>query len=300
MNSEYFVDPAINRKSAIVNEALNLIDGWPLPSVIEISESGTCNRKCVFCPRSDPEYPDVLEFISAELIYKLASELAQYSYSGIFLFSGFVEPMLDKNIFALIKTVSKILPNARVEMVTNGDVLNLERLKRLFDSGLSTLLISVYDTKEDAERFEKMCVDAGLRPEQYIIRHRYLPEEQTFGITINNRAGMMVGAQYAIASPTQALDAPCHYPHYTFFMDYLGDVLMCPHDWGKKKIMGNIKKQSFTDIWLSKGFAGVRKLLAGGTRTISPCNVCDVKGTLMGASHVEAWNMHEGSIKSRA
>jgi radical SAM protein with 4Fe4S-binding SPASM domain len=297
MNSEYFVDPAINRKSTIVKDSLRFVDGWPLPSVIEISESGTCNRKCVFCPRSDPEYPDVQEFISADLIHKLASELAQYSYSGIFLFSGFVEPMLDKNIFSHIETVRKLLPNARIEMVTNGDVLNLERLNRLFESGLSTLLISVYDTEEDAKRFENMCVDAKLNPKQYVIRHRYLPEEQTFGITINNRAGMMAGAQYAISAPTRALDLPCHYPHYTFFMDYLGDVLMCPHDWGKKKIMGNIKKQSFADVWLSKGFFGVRKLLASGTRTISPCNVCDVKGTLMGAPHVEAWTDYAEKVE---
>ena len=27
-----------------------------------------------------------------------------------------------------------------------------------------------------------------------------------------------------------------------------GDVLMCPHDWGKKLIVGNLKKESFIDI----------------------------------------------------
>jgi radical SAM protein with 4Fe4S-binding SPASM domain len=289
MNDEYFVDPAINRKSEIVNNALELIDGWPLPSVIEISESGTCNRKCIFCPRSDPKYPDIKEFISQDLIKKLAFELSQYKFSGIFLFSGFVEPMLDKNIYSHIQTVRKFLPNAKIELVTNGDVLNPKRLQRLFVSGLSTLLISVYDTKEDAERFDEMCKKSGLNSKQYVIRHRYLPKEQTFGITINNRAGMMKDAQFSIPSPDKALNIPCHYPHYTFFMDYLGDVLMCPHDWGKKKIMGNLVKQSFKEVWLSKSFNGVRKLLANGNRNISPCNVCDVKGTLMGSAHVKAW-----------
>jgi radical SAM protein with 4Fe4S-binding SPASM domain len=297
-NTEYFIDPAINRKSRIVKDALAFIDGWPLPSVIEISESGTCNRKCVFCPRSDPKYPDVQEFISADLINKLASELSQYNYSGIFLFSGFVEPMLDKDIFSHIQTVRNFLPNARIEMVTNGDVLNIERLSRLFESGLSTILISVYDSKDDAVRFESMCLEAQLNPSQFVIRHRYLSEDQTFGITINNRAGMMSHAQYAISPPTRALDLPCHYPHYTFFMDYLGDVLMCPHDWGKKKIMGNIKKQSFTDVWLSKGFLGVRKLLASGNRTISPCNVCDVKGNLMGGAQAAAWAKYSSKTDS--
>ena len=33
-----------------------------------------------------------------------------------------------------------------------------------------------------------------------------------------------------------------------------------------------------------------RHKLINGSRDISPCNVCDVKGTLIGAKHVDAWN----------
>jgi radical SAM protein with 4Fe4S-binding SPASM domain len=285
-----FIDPALSRKSGIINDSLQLVDGWPLPSVVEVSESGTCNRKCVFCPRSDPDYPDVQEFIQPGLISKLASELSALQYSGIFLFSGFVEPMLDKKIFDHIKVVRKYLPLARIEMVTNGDVLNIVRLKRLFESGLSTILISVYDSAEDAARFNTMCIDAGLDDKQFVIRHRYLPEEQSFGITMNNRAGMMAAATYAIPALREPLTAPCYYPHYTFFMDYLGDVLLCPHDWGKKKILGNVFRQSFREIWLSKILMGSREMLANANRRISPCNECDVKGTLMGSSHVASWD----------
>ena len=289
MRDPNFIDPALARKSGIIDESLQLVDGWPLPSVVEISESGTCNRTCVFCPRSAPNFPDVKEFIKPELISKLASELASLNYAGIFLFSGFVEPMLDKKIYDHIKTVRKYLPLAKIEMVTNGDVLNQARLKRLFKSGLSTILISVYDSAEDAERFKKMCVDAGLNNKHYVIRHRYLPEEQSFGITMNNRAGMMGDAKYAIPALKEPLNAPCYYPHYTFFMDYLGDVLLCPHDWGKKKILGNIFRQSFREIWLSKIFMVSRELLSNANRKMSPCNECDVKGTLMGSSHAAHW-----------
>jgi radical SAM protein with 4Fe4S-binding SPASM domain len=290
MRDTDFIDPALGRKSGIIDKSLQLIDGWPLPSVVEVSESGTCNRSCVFCPRSAPNYPDVKEFIKPELIAKLASELAMLDYSGIFLFSGFVEPMLDKKIYDHIKTVREYLPKAKVEMVTNGDVLNTARLKRLFKCGLSTILISVYDGAEDARRFNSMCIGAGLNSKQYIIRHRYLPEEQSFGITINNRAGMMMEARYVIPAPGAPLSSPCFYPHYTFFMDYLGDVLLCPHDWGKKKILGNMLNESFREIWLSKMFMSSREMLASANRGMSPCNKCDVKGTLMGKSHAVSWS----------
>jgi len=286
-----FIDPAIARKSSIIDDALRQVDGWPLPSVVEVSESGTCNRKCAFCPRSAPDFPDVKDFIEPWLLLKLVNELAAFDYSGIFLFSGFVEPMLDKKIYDHISAVHNALPKARVEMVTNGDALDEVRLRRLFDAGLSTLLISVYDSREDAVRFETMCHSIGLKDGQYVIRHRYLPESESFGITLNNRAGMMVNADYKIPPPEQALAIPCHYPHYTFFMDYLGDVLMCPHDWGKQKVMGNLKKQTFREIWLSPGFATVRRSLAKGNRQFRPCDVCDVKGSLMGAAHVNAWSL---------
>jgi radical SAM protein with 4Fe4S-binding SPASM domain len=285
-----FIDPALIRKSGIIDDSLQMTtDGFPLPSVVEISESGTCNRKCIFCPRSAPDFPDLPEFIKSDLLEKLARELAEFKYSGIFLFSGFVEPMLDKEIYNHISLVKKHLPGARIEMVTNGDALNLGRLIALFEAGLTTILISVYDSAEDAARFDLLCKEAGLRVEQFVIRHRYLPEEQSFGITMNNRSGMMGDAIYSIPPLKNSLKEACYYPLYTFFMDYLGDVLLCPHDWGKKKIIGNMYKQSFKDIWLSKSVMGCRSMLAAGNRKISPCNQCDAKGTLMGATHLSAW-----------
>lgn len=299
MRDKNFLDPALGRKSGIVNESLQLVDGWPLPSVVEISESGTCNRKCAFCPRSDENFPDVKEFISSDLMLKLVSELSELKYAGILLFSGFVEPLLDKKVFSHIKLARGHLPNARIEMVTNGDVLNLSRLRKLFNSGLSTILISVYDSAEDADRFTRMCEEAGLANDQFVIRHRYLPEEQSFGITMNNRAGMMSNAEYAIPSPPEPVKEPCYYPHYTFFMDYMGDVLLCPHDWGKKKILGNMFKQTFREIWLSKMFMISREMLENSNRKFPPCNECDVKGTLMGSSHVDSWDRFRRVAGSR-
>lgn len=299
MRDSNFIDPALSRKSDIINDSLQLVDGWPLPSVVEVSESGTCNRKCSFCPRSDDKFPDIKEFIKPELISKLASELSVLGYAGIFLFSGFVEPMLDKKIFNHIKVVRSHLPLAKIEMVTNGDVLDTVRLKRLFEAGLSTILISVYDSAQDAERFNNMCINAGLASNQFVIRHRYLPEEQSFGITMNNRAGMMATAEYAIPALQEPLVAPCNYPHYTFFMDYLGDVLLCPHDWGKKKILGNMFNQTFREIWLSKMFMISREMLENSNREFPPCNECDVKGTLMGSSHVASWDRFRRAAGSR-
>jgi|TARA_B110000967_G_scaffold209688_1_gene267087 radical SAM protein with 4Fe4S-binding SPASM domain len=284
-----FLDPAIKRKSNLAEKNLFYFENVPLPAEVEISESGTCNRTCSFCPRSAPGFEDKKEFIKTELFEKLCKQLCEVDYRGTIRFSGFVEPLLDKNIYNIVAMARKYLENANIEMVTNGDVLNIKRLKKLIDSGLNTLLISVYDGKEEANNFQKMCEKAGLNKSQYVIRHRYLPPEEDFGITMSNRAGMMKNAEYQINPLEKSLSDPCYYPHYTFFMDYNGDALMCPHDWGKKRILGNLKSKSFMDIWKSNLAILTRSNLKKGNRNFSPCNVCDVKGTLIGKTHADAW-----------
>ncbi|WP_323798174.1 radical SAM/SPASM domain-containing protein [Nisaea sp.] len=286
-----FFDPSIHRKRLKVDAAISRnIEGIPLPSVVEISESGTCNRKCSFCPRSANWFEDIKEFISFDLLKKLCVELSEVDYSGTIMFSGFVEPMIDKQIFEKISLVRKTLPKARIEMITNGDILNRERLDRIIDCGLNTLLISAYDDKETAEGFEKLARDAGYGEDQVIVRHRYLPPEQDFGITMTNRGGTLDEADHKRPSLTEPLKQKCFYPHYTFFMDYLGDVIICTHDWAKRKIVGNLKDQSFLEIWLSDEMNKLRRKLSQADRSESPCNVCDAVGTLIGENHAKAWD----------
>ena len=92
----------------------------------------------------------------------------------------------------------------------------------------------------------------------------------------------MTEAEYKIDNLKEPLKNPCYIPSYTFFLDYQGDVLICPHDWGKKIILGNFNLQSLKEIWFSKKAIKIRSLLNQSNRNFSPCNVCDVDGTLLG------------------
>ncbi len=287
---KYF-DPQITIKDKAVGDRLQYIPGTklPMPSEIEISESGMCNRKCHFCPRSDPDYEHVNQFIEKSLFEKLCDELKELKFSGLFIFSGFVEPLLDKNIYNLISYSKKTLPSARIEIITNGDVLNLKRLKKLYDSGLDRMQVSLYDGEHQNNKFIEMGKKLNLTEDQYVLRARYLPEEKNFGITLTNRGGMLENAEYKIPARSKSLKQVCYYPSYKFFLDYNGDVLMCSHDWGKKNILGNLKNDKLIDIWLSKKWNETRKMLSNADRSIKPCNVCDVSGTLIGKKHFESW-----------
>ena len=294
-----YIDKNIERKSKVLNDRIQFYGDTdiPLMSEVEISDSGTCNRKCSFCPRSDPDFKDVKEFISKELHDKIFKELASYNYTGMVVYSGYVEPLLNKDIYRNVAFARKCLPNAKIEIITNGDVLNLERLKKLFKSGLSTLLISVYDGPEDMVKFKKLVKEAKLLESQYVIRNRYMSAEDDFGLTISNRSGMLQNAEYKIPATKEPLKENCTYPAYKFFIDYNGDVQMCSHDWGKKYIVGNLKNNSVIDIWLNKKFDIARKNLLNGNRNFLPCNKCDVSGELIGSLHAENWKKRFNSQK---
>ena len=292
-----FIDPNIKNKSKTVEDNIQLFmfngEKLPLPTEIEISESGTCNRTCSFCPRSASNFVDKKEFITNSLHEKLCIELKELNYKGTIRYSGFVEPMLDKNIFNLISMVRNYLPESNIEMVTNGDPLNLKRLKKLFVSGLNKILISAYDGKKESDKLEDLCIEANLTEKQFIVRHRYYSEDQDFGITLSNRSGLMTDAEFKIEALNEPLKKACYIPSYTFFLDYQGDVLMCPHDWGKKAILGDLNKEKLIDIWFSKRFMGIRKMLNKSNRNFKPCNVCDVEGTFMGKKNSEYFNSHQ-------
>ena len=291
MAQQKFIDTNIVNKSKTVEANIQLFEInkkiLPLPTEIEISESGTCNRTCSFCPRSDPSFEDKKEFISNDLHEKLCRELKEVNYKGTIRYSGFVEPLLDKNIYNLLSMARNYLPESNIEMVTNGDPLNLKRLNKLFNNGLNRILISAYDGKEDADKLDKLCKSSNLSDEQYIVRHRYYTEKEDFGITLSNRAGLMENAEHKIKKLKEPLKNPCYIPSYTFFLDYQGDVLMCPHDWGKKIILGDLKKESFLDIWLSRRSISIRNKLVNSNRLFAPCNICDVVGTFMGEKNAE-------------
>ena len=68
----------IERRTVIVDDQLVYFKDVPIPSWIELSLIDVCNRKCVFCPKSDPSVaPDTHQKMNMKLITKLAEELKE-------------------------------------------------------------------------------------------------------------------------------------------------------------------------------------------------------------------------------
>ena len=288
-----FIDPSIKRKDTLIKEKLCSFENIPVFSIIEFNIYGNCNRNCNFCPVSNPNiYEKRHEGISVELFNKILDDLVKMDYQGKILFSAFSEPLLHKELDILIFDTKRKLPKARIEIVSNGDLLTSKKLKSIFDSGLDAISISMYDGQHQINHFNSMAAECDLDKTKVILRRRYF-EDGNYGITISNRSGLINSNEFRDEDEDKIMELPlksrCYYPFYMILVDYNGDVLLCPHDWSKKLKFGNLNSENIWDIWKGKVLANLRKKLSNADRNFNPCKSCDVLGTVIGKENFDAW-----------
>jgi len=266
-------------------------DEVPLFDMVEFSLTELCNRTCNFCPRYDAKvYPNRDLHMDFGLYKKIICELGDIGYQDVIVYSGFGEPLLYKNIFEAIQLAREKCPEARIDLKTNGDFLNVENMKKLFEKGLSLLHISLYDGSQFIEKFEDMIEKAGLDEEHVKLRVRFLHEEEKYGLIISNRGGMV---NKEVCPPLETpMNNCCYYPFYTFFIDFDGKVLLCPHDWGKKLVLADANNETLVEIWNSDKMNEIRARLNIRDRDFGPCDVCNVNGTMYGQKKYEAWQLY--------
>jgi len=273
----------IKRKTKYI-DTVQIKDGLPLFSWIDMNPTELCNRKCEFCPRKDSDvYPNQNLNMDIALAEKIANELKGYEYKGGVIFSGSSEPILHNRIIDIISIFGKEI---HTELVTNGDKLTEDLVRNLFNAGLDIILVSMYDGPQQIEYFRELFRKAGLQDEQYVLRDRWYSIKEDYGLKLTNRAGTVTdGNQQKVEG-----DMPCFYMHYCLQIDWNGDVLVCVQDFNKKIKFGNIYAQSLWDIWTSQNITKYRKVLGKGHRVVHPCNSCNVNGTLHGYNHAKLWN----------
>lgn len=289
-----FIDPSTERKNKIVKDTLFFHNNIPIFSIIEFNIYGSCNRNCDFCPVSNPDvYDKKHEGISTELFEKIINDLCVINYQGKILFSAYSEPLLHKEISTLISIAKQKLPLSRVEIVSNGDLITPIKLKQLFDAGLDTISISMYDGDHQIEHFSNMMNTLELNSAQVVLRRRYF-KDGNYGITISNRSGLVDSNQYRdqneLGIGKLPLHEKCYYPFYMILVDYTGNVMLCPHDWSRRLSFGNVQEKSILEIWESKALNIIRSNLSNNNRNFFPCSKCDVLGTLMGKESFDAWD----------
>jgi radical SAM protein with 4Fe4S-binding SPASM domain len=285
----------IDRKQPTINDVI-LYEGIPLFSFIELNINEICNRKCVFCPRADPDtYPNQNIHMDIKTAENIASQLAQLNFNGIVNISGTGEPLLTKYITDIVSEFGK--RDIHVEIVTNGDVLKRrkgkELIKNLYAAGLKQFVVSMYDGPEQIKEFKTLFDSSGIQENLYSLRDRWYDESEDYGLLYTNRAGN-IGFENLSDVAKEKLKksgkSACFYTHYAMMIDWNGDALLCCQDMYNRTIkLGNVKNKSLIDIWRDKKLMEFRNKLKNGDRSSSPCNNCNANGQIFGNNHAKAW-----------
>ncbi|MDF1875769.1 SPASM domain-containing protein [Sulfurimonas sp. SAG-AH-194-I05] len=283
MNPKETIKKNLARVDKLIDENIHFHKGMPLFSWLELSPVDMCNRTCSFCPKSDDSIaPNTHNHMSDKLYTKLASELKSLDYKGTVMLAGYGEPMMHKNFVDIVQTFSKV---CNTEMTVNGDFLTVKAIEKLDKAGINKIIISMYDSVEQIEKFHAMFAKANVTKEKYILRDRWYTENEDFGVKLTNRAGVLdFGHQ-----PEVDAHKPCYYPHYSMMIDWNGDCYLCTQDWSRRMTTGNIMFSSVVEVWGNATLKKYRTHLSNGERDLSPCKNCNAVGTLHGEKYQEEW-----------
>jgi MoaA/NifB/PqqE/SkfB family radical SAM enzyme len=115
---------------------------------IYVEPTSRCNLTCRTCIRNAWEEPP--GDMSEEIFARLLEGLRAFDPVPAVFFGGFGEPLAHSSIVEMVGRV-KALGSPKVELITNGCLLNEDMSRRLIEAGLDTLWVSL----------------DGMRPENY-------------------------------------------------------------------------------------------------------------------------------------
>lgn len=225
----------------------------PAPLVVEVEVGTRCNRRCSYCPSGHPEFTPRMRLMPQAVFARIIDQLSQYSFSGRLSYHLYNEPLLRKDLEALLAYADAAVPNACQVIYTNGDLLSEKRYSTLIAAGADHIVV----TRHDGGPFPE-------RPRQTVLR----PAD----LNLTNRGGFL----FDIAQP---LNCRCHAPAEMLIVAYNGDVLACYEDAIREHVMGNLMHQDLAEIWTSEAFTALRCSLGAANRAsaLKACARCSNK-----------------------
>ncbi|MHC4873563.1 MAG: radical SAM/SPASM domain-containing protein [Planctomycetota bacterium] len=256
-----------------LREVYNTEDVLKLLKTVHIETRTRCNSKCVFCaanPSTDPR-PD--SYMPVETYHKIIDGLAEFNYENRVSPYCNNEPLMDDRIYDFVKHAKERLPQATIELKTNGILLDLEILDKLFDSGLDLLFISDYEnSKKSSENLKKLYADNNDRYSGKIIygHGTYYSNEGKV-----NRAG----TNPAMPDTKPLINCFCYRPFEMLTFTADGRAAACSNDLFFENTMGNVNECTVKEIFNGESFQKLRKDVLEYNRTNwQACSKCDYLG----------------------
>ena len=225
------------------------------PLAVEIEINSECNMACPYCPNSKAERVEKGR-MEKSLFIKIMDQLKAIHFNGRISYHFYNEPTLSPDLEEFIKITREYLPQARIDLFSNGTLLNKNKIQSLISAGVDKFSLTKH-FKADVEILENALEE--LKPEdRELIRYQNFKD-----IVLTNRGGSLNLKSKGLMPP---LSLPCFIPKCAFVITLKGNVVPCYEDYFQKHVMGNVNEQSLVDIWNSPKYIEFRNVLGKGLR----------------------------------
>lgn len=286
------------------------------PFIINVDPSDSCNFKCGFCPTGDRELMKKVgrPFITMnfDLFKKIIDDLKDFSVPlKVLRLYKDGEPLLNPNFAEMVKYAKDSGNVLRVDTTTNGSLLNPTLNRKIIDSGIDRINISVegvnaeqymkfskykidfdkfvdnikdlYNNKKNCEIVVKINGDVLTDEDKLFFKKTfedisdsaYIEHIMSCWPEFELRDGLKVNNDEGIYGQEIKEVSVCPYVFYSFSINSDGQVSLCFLDWSKKLLIGNVKEERVKDIWLGKEMKEYQKMFLNNERKNHPiCKNC--------------------------
>lgn len=243
-------------------------------NLVEVETVNRCNGVCSFCPVNRRDDPREKKIMTEEMFREIVRQLEEIKYTGRFTTFSNNEPLLDERIIEFNQYAREHLPYARMHLFTNGTLLTLDKFIALIDI-LDELIIDNYNQEL---QLIKPCAEIV----EYCKEHPELNKK----VTIELRKPKEILSTRGGNAPNRHITGKyaedrCMLPFRQLIIRPDGKVSLCCNDAVGKYTLGDITKDSLTDIWHGEKFQRVRECLYKGRKNWGDCQFCDVFYTIV-------------------
>jgi len=268
-----------------------------LPTVYYVETVLACNLKCPECVIGVDAVTRTKKILKLEEFNIISNKIKPYA--KLVLLHKWGEPLMNKNIFDMISTVSEY---AHAHISTNGLLLNKRKCEELIKSGVGTLIISIDGMTQDV--YEKYRIGGNVNivlenlrylkefnskfgnhtsilPQFIVFDHNYheidifrkFCEELELRAIFKKPYIRFGNAKESFDKNFQRekfLDKESHYkaistcPHLDSAMTITADgrLLVCAQDYNNDLYLGNILDEEATvkNLWMKEEYVNFRNL----------------------------------------
>lgn len=267
------------------------------PYLVFLDPSDICNAKCSFCPTGTGEAKKYkkAQLMEWELYKKIIGDLvAMPEVIKTLRLYMMGEPLLNPRFPDMVRYAKDTKRFGQIDTTTNGLLLDTKLIQWLSVSELDKIFISVPQgyTQEYVSNVIYLRLNSSMQIYVKIIgdgmlevdKQRFLDDFEQFcdRIFIEYLSPCWPDSELKIEGEVGIYGQPltpapkiCPYPFYSLSINSDGTVSLCFLDWQRKLFLGDLKQQSFSEIWNGDLLRDYRRMMLRGDRCRHPiCGEC--------------------------